>query len=417
MKLGLAVAILTLAFAAACGAFVWQPHIASFADDSVSYLLAAQSISPWHGASPIVLEAHRHEPPYPPLYPLVLALSAAAENLRLAHLLSALAIAAWLPLVYRLGRRWLQSSSAAAGAALATALVPALWINAMGILSEPLYGLILLAALCVLERDRMEPRALAALALLLCALVLTRSAGLVLVAAYGAWALTRRGRAWSELAALAMPALIAFAAYGLWVILRSSESSDSNAAIVIGGARALLSPEALGSIGRILARQATAIGQAWTGSLMVYWVPGRPVPVAVAALLGALALAGLGLRLARGKGDAWIAAGYLATFLVWPFYDQMGRFLFPVLPVLVLYAFDAVRHASARTGRPAVALGLLGFALLSLEIPALAFIGQRARIGGASAQIVDWYRTPGLDQARARAQVHLDLLADMDEIR
>jgi hypothetical protein len=229
--------------------------------------------------------------------------------------------------------------------------------------------------------------------------------------------MTRSERALSERMAGAWPALVAVGAYALWVLLRPAESSDENAAVLLQGTQALASTKAATVLATIVSRQAVAIAEAWTGSLMVYWVPGRPVPVAIAALVGGLVLAGLGLRLAKGRADAWIAAGYLATFLLWPFYDQMGRFLFPILPVLVLYAFHAAERLGAGFKRPALAPGVLALALLSLEIPALAFVYQRARIGGASAEIVDWYRTPGLEQALARSRVHLDLLADMEEIR
>ena len=412
-----AVAIVSAAFALVCGMFVWQPHIASFADDSVSYLLAAQAFSPWHGASALVLDAFRREPPYPPLYPLLLAVTGAAHDLRLAHLLSALMVAAWLPLAYLLGVRWLQSRAAAACAVFATASLPALWINAKGILSEPLYGLALLGTLYVLEQDGSERKMRILLAILLSALVLTRSAGLLLVAAYFVWAMTRRERLLSERMARAWPALVAVGAYALWVLLRPAESSDENATVLLQGTQALASAKAATVLATIVGRQADAIAEAWVGSIMVYWVPGRPVPVAIAALIGALSLAGLALRLGKGRADAWIAAGYLATFLLWPFYDQMGRFLFPILPVLVPYAFHAAQRLGAGLKRQALVPGLLALALLSLEIPALAFVYQRARIGGAKAEIVDWYRTPGLEQADARSRVHLDLLADMEEIR
>jgi hypothetical protein len=111
-------------------------------------------------------------------------------------------------------------------------------------------------------------------------------------------------------------------------------------------------------------------------------------------------------------------AAYLATFLAWPFYDQMGRFLFPVLPVLVLYAFWTIERAlQAAPRRAALAQGLLALLMLSLVVPALAFIAQRASSPEPYGAIIDWYRTPDLDRARARSRVHLDLMADMEEIR
>ena len=50
-RAGLAAGALTLAFAIACAAFVRQPTLATFADDSVSYLVMAQVFSPWQAAS------------------------------------------------------------------------------------------------------------------------------------------------------------------------------------------------------------------------------------------------------------------------------------------------------------------------------------------------------------------------------
>jgi hypothetical protein len=55
--------------------------------------------------------------------------------------------------------------------------------------------------------------------------------------------------------------------------------------------------------------------------------------------------------------------------------------------------------------------------VLSLTLPGLAFIQGRAKTEGRRREIVDWYRTPGLDEARRRARVQLDLMADMDQIR
>ena len=118
-----------------------------------------------------------------------------------------------------------------------------------------------------------------------------------------------------------------------------------------------------------------------------------------------------------GRHDAWIAAAYLATLLIWPFYDQMGRFLFPILPVLVLYAFWTLGRAMRAFGRRVdLVHGLLAVLLLSLTLPALAFLAQRAGVPERYAQVVDWYSTPDLSAARARARRHLDLFDDMQEI-
>jgi hypothetical protein len=401
-----------------CGAFVWQPTLATFADDSVSYLVMAQMFSPWEGASPAVAAAFAREAFYPPLFPLLLALAGAAHHVPWAHALTALLVAGWIPLVYVLGTRWLEDRRAAAAAALCMALLPALWVNAKGILSEPLFGLLLLATFCVVDGAGNERKSMWLPALLLTAMMLTRTAALPMIAAYALWALTRREHIFSERLRTAVPAAVAIAAYGAWVLLRPAATADSYAQIVLehgGGFFGAGNP--LAAIGASLWRQANALGEGWVGSLLLFWVDGRQARPLLACAIGGLALAGMVMRLLAGKPDVWMMAAYLATLLAWPFYDQMGRFLFPVLPVLVLYAFRSAAGALRLLGRPAIlGPGLVAILVLSLTLPALAFMVQRAQMPGRYAEIVDWYRTPDLSEARARAQRQLDLFADMQEI-
>ncbi len=414
-----AAAVLTLVFAIGCAAFVRQDTLATFADDSVSYLVMAQVFSPFRPASVAIAAAFPQEAVYPPLFPLVLALAGAAHDVAWAHVLTALILAACVPLVYLLGLRWLGSPGAAAAAVLLTVLLPSLWINAKGILSEPLFGVLLLGTICVLESGGAGWRRQAALALLLSALALTRTAALPLVAAYALWAVLQRAQLATARAQALIPALAAAVAYGAWLLLRPAETPDSYARILSEHGQGLRSSgDALAAAGASLLRQMNAVAEGWIGSLLIYWVEGRPARIALAAAIGGLALAGMVLRLRAGKADAWIVAAYLATYLIWPFYDQMGRFLFPLLPVLVLYAFLAAGRALEAAGRKAmIGHALLAALLLSLALPALAFIYQRARAPEPYVAITDWYRTPGLEDARARAEVHLSLMDDMDAIR
>jgi hypothetical protein len=417
------VAILTLGFAWACAAFVRQPGLATFADDSVSYLVMAQVFSPYQAASQAIAAAFPREAFYPPLFPVVLALAGGAHDIAWAHVLEALILAAAIPLAYALGVRWLDDRRAAAIVALCTALLPALWINAMGILSEPLFCLLLLGILYLIASGETAGTTGSArlwvLALLMSATLLTRSAALVMIAAYACWALTRRDRPFDLRARAAFPAFAALAVYLVWALLRPAATTDINARIVLAHGGAFLGADnPLAAVGASILRQANSVGEAWLGSVLLFWVEGRPVRTMLAGALGCLALGGLALRLAAGKADGWMMAGYLATFLLWPFYDQMGRFLFPVLPVLVLYAFWAVARALRSLRRPPI-LGhaVLAILVLSLATPALAFIYQRSQAPGRYAGIIDWYRTPDLARARARAQLQLDLFADMAEIR
>ena len=412
----LAAAALTAAFAVACTLFVWQPTLATFADDSVSYLVMAQVFSPYGAASPAIAAAFAREAFYPPLFPLVLALAGGAHDLAWAHALVALLLAAALPFAYRLGVRWLESRGAALAAIACIALAPALWIDSKGILSETLFCLLLLANFLVLEKEAHPGWKSGAL---MAALALTRTAALPIIGMYALWAAARKGDLRARLRAAA-PALAALAAYGLWVLVQPAHTEGDYASILSEKGQGLLGgPGGIGAaLAASLARQANAIAEGWAGSLLVYWVDGRPLRFALASAVGLLALAGMALRMRRGKADGWMSAAYLATLLAWPFYDQMERFLFPLLPVLILYAFLAAGEAlRAASGKPALAHTLLAALVLTLVLPAQAFLYQRAHAAGRVTQITDWYRTPDLRHARLRSEVHLQLMDDMHAIR
>jgi hypothetical protein len=409
---------LIVVFAALCTRFVWQPGLASFADDSVSYLIMGQVLSPWQSAPAPVADAFVREAFYPPLFPALLGVLGAAHRIALAHAVTALLLAGCLPLVYILAGRWLGGKWPAVAATAVIATLPSLWINVKGILSEPLFCLLLLAAFLLVESSDQNKKRYG-IAVLLMALALTRTVGLVVAAGYALWAITRPGQRLTGRVTSALPALAAVAAYGLWMLLRPAGTSDDYLRIVAERSRSMLSVDgdwtafALGVL-----RQTRSMAEAWAGSFILFWEEGRSMRLLLAGATGALALAGLAMRFVAGKADAWMTAAYLATFLLWPFYDQMTRFLFPVLPVLVLYAFWAGAEAARRIRRPAALVhAVLVLLVLSLSLPALGFIHQRSTAAGRQVDMTDWYRTPDLNEARLRSQTHLDLEADMAMIR
>lgn len=409
--------LISLVFAVLCTVFVWQPVLATFANDSVSYLIMAQVFSPFGQASAPVMAAFPHEAFYPPLFPALLAVTGAAHNIPWAHAVTALLLAMSLPFLYRLGERWFADSRAAVLALVCIVLLPSLWINIRGILSEPLFILLLAMLFCVLDAEGRNAGWKAGL--LMCALVLTRAAALPMIGVYMLWAMAEKDTAWTTRLRASAPALAALAAYGVWVLLRPSATVDDYARILMDRSQDFSASTGgfLVALTDSVVRQAKALLAGWNGSLLIYWIQGQPLRLLLAVLMGLMTLAGLIVRLVRGRPDAWMMAAYLATLLAWPFYEQMERFLFPVMPVLVLYMFVAfgelisIRWRSAWPG-----LIVPAMLLLALTLPAMAFIQQRAAAGGPAAWITDWYNTPDIDRARERVQTQLDLYKDMQAI-
>lgn len=413
----IAAGFVTLVFAVLCTLFVWQPVLATFADDSVSYLIMAQVFSPFGSATPAVAVAFPHEAFYPPLFPVLLALTGAAHNIPWAHAVTALLLTASLPFIYRLGVRWLTESWAAVLALVCIVLLPSLWINIRGILSEPLFTLLLAALFCVLHTEGRNSGWKAGL--LMAALVLTRAAALPMVGAYVLWAMAVRDATWKTRIRSAAPALAALAAYGVWILLRPAATVDDYAQILVDRSQDFSASTGgfLVALAHSVARQAHALVEGWDGSLLIYWIEAQPLRLVLATLLGLMALAGLVIRLVRGLPDAWMIAAFLATLLAWPFYEQMERFLFPVMPILVLYAFTTAAEVTSLKWRSTwPGLAMLAALMLALTLPAMAFVHQRSIEGGPATWITDWYRTPDIDWARSRVQTQLDLFNDMQKI-
>ena len=88
-----AIAAIAFVAGAIAFAFTWQPGLATFHDDSASYLVMAQAFSPWQSASAPVMAQMPFEK-YPPLFPALIAVAGAAYDWHWAHAIVAISFAA-----------------------------------------------------------------------------------------------------------------------------------------------------------------------------------------------------------------------------------------------------------------------------------------------------------------------------------
>ena len=138
-----ALAILT---GAAALWFVWQPGLGSLYDDSVSYLVMAQAMSPWSKPTAAIVAAFPMES-YPPAFPLALALVGGAEDWRIAHTFVATCFAVSVLLCGYYAREVTGSAVMAIATSFTLCVLPGAWLNLKGVLSEFPYLAISLAAL------------------------------------------------------------------------------------------------------------------------------------------------------------------------------------------------------------------------------------------------------------------------------
>jgi hypothetical protein len=400
--------------AGSCAAFfVWQPVLGSLYDDSVSYLLMAQ----WFAGTPLaaVTEAARIEK-YPPLFPLVLALSGGADDWRIAHAVVALSFALS---VYALGAHAFNITSSlriAIAAAIVYAVMPGTWLNMKGILSEFPYMAASFAALAWhgarLERPSLRTSTL--LGILLAAALLTRTVGIAL---WGALALSegvrllRTGdaqRARSTWPAFAIPVLLA----GLWYALRPATGEDP---YIHYGARAF--SEVVPNL--------QALSDAWLNWILVFWgEPWKPTFI----LAAAVGIAGLGGTLARalhGEFDALYCVLFLAILIAWPFPGQMYRLAFPIAPLLIVNALWTAERFATRMGERGRGWGALA-ALVPLTacLPAVLWLvierSQASETAGPNrklSDIAEFYRIPDRRAAVANAARQVGAFSDLERIR
>lgn len=298
------------------------PHLGYLHDDAI-YWVCARSLAAGDGYRIASLPGQPYQTKYPPLYPLLLAAvwridPVFPRNLALAHLL------AWLmvPLYVMVGG----TGGVQKGL---VALNPFVALAGASLLSELPFSILLLLALALVERAR-DPRRPAWLAIAAGALgaaaFLTRSAGVVLLAAAPlAFALRRQFHRAALFAGAMLPVV---AGWFLWAHVHRSSAVSAYYTDYLGYYwQDVAARDLPGMAWRNLDSLLTSLG-----SLLVFGTNLRNI----AWLLAAAALAGV-VRLSRREGvnSFHLFTGFYLLLLVFWNYMPDQRFLLPVYPVLL----------------------------------------------------------------------------------
>ena len=389
------------------------PSLTSFADDSSNYLVMALHYSPWVPASPAIQAAWPLQY-HPPLFPLLLAGTGAAHSFLAAHLITLVLGAAAIVLFWRFSLFVLGDTTWAMVLTMLFPFLPGFLLGMQGILSESLYLLLTIGFLLSAKREEPHPGVRIATLSLLVATLLTRSFGVVLVGALIARAVFdwkhSRAIAKSDLK-LAVGAMLIFVALHL---LLMPGGKGEYGGILQGMVR---NGGELGWAGlsQYLLGQGTNLLDSWASFFLIYWRPGSPLFWVLLGLL-ATACAGLVMRLRQNQLDAWYVLGSLALLMAWPFPGQMLRFLFPLVPLLLLHAAWAIKSVGQRAQLAGGAACLL---LLVAVLPVHAFI--QGRLSAAEqlglVPVYEWLRKPDYPFARQDLEVQNAMLGDFARLR
>jgi 4-amino-4-deoxy-L-arabinose transferase-like glycosyltransferase len=415
--------VLALASAPLFIAFAWQSTIATVSDDSVSYLAMARwfagsadaHLAPW-------LAWHSH---FPPVFPILLALTGGSGDLLVAHIVVAALAAVSVFLVARYAALRLESDWGGFWVAAAFLALPTAWIGAKGILSEPLFLALSMGALLAHEKwlARGQGRASAYLAfgILVGLAHSTRAAGITLLAAFVVHEAMRAASTRRIPPARAALALLPAAAFVLaWAALRPG--GHVYAHTIRSMARTWLE-EPLRSA-RVTSEM---LSGGWLATFVAEGDVSAPVRAALFAL-GAIALAGSVRAALRNRLDGWYVLLTAVMLFLWVFgVENMRRLLYPVVPLALLYAAEIVIACVRRLGvrKPRMAVAAICAAPMALCIPATALVAGKSLdreplVPGSrysAADMTDYYRLINRQDALALAAKHAATLAGLEALR
>jgi len=321
--------------------FVSTNEIVSLGSDNVSYLLMAEAFSPYRTATEIVREAAGHQT-YPPLFPLVLALLGASSDYLWAHRIVGGEFLLSCALLYFLARKMLGSTSLALIVLLAFGLIPASWVNVLGILSENQYLALSLGAFLFLRRERSRNTDSICLAGLLIAAVLTRSIGLALAGAVlmGAFFWSRSElNSRRQAAAATLAAAISFV---LWMVFSGSASESHYLENWLQVGR-VLTDAGLGGMDQFLVFQIIQIWEALLTGLIHHWVLKGESTVILLFLFLFVALIDITWRLKSGEVEAIYLLVFLCVLMCWGAAGgQMWRLVYPIIPLILVFFVSGI---------------------------------------------------------------------------
>ena len=411
--------------------FVSTSEIVSLGSDNVSYLLMAETFSPYQTATEIVREAARYQT-YPPLFPLLLALLGASSDYLWAHRIVGGEFLLACVLLYFLARKMLGSAGLALIALLAFGLIPASWINVLGILSENQYLVLSLGAFLLLRRDQPRSADSVCLAVLLIAAVLTRSIGLALIVAVliGAW-ISSKGEPSSrrQRTAATLAAAISFV---LWEVF-SGEPSESHYLENWLQVGRLLSDAGLAGICQFLIFQVIQIWEAVLTGLIHHWVLAESTFVLLLLFL-LVALMDIAFRLKSQELEAIYILVFLCVLMGWGAAGgQTWRLVYPIIPLLLVFFVSGIdricRSIPVNKYQKHIRFFLCGLLLTTLSNGGLVILARHQHSRGNDTEgyryMTAYYQGISLSAAKSKSQAELaiieglrkvDLLTDPDSV-
>lgn len=362
---------------------VWFDSLSSIANDSVHYLVMARHYSPWLSESNAIASAWLLQD-FPPFFPWVLAFSGAAHSLLYSHLLVAIFGLVSLYFYYLLACRWLDNQLLAIFPLLVFSLSPGFLLGLQGILSESLYLLLVLIFLLLYSpEEKRSAGQLILIIILLAAIMLTRTTGIALGLAIIAQvffaSIAQKKIQFQPVLIVAASLIIYLLLMALWGPVEQSHYLGLLIQYISG--TDLYEAGSTNPVHFSLLTQLKYQIESWPAYWLINWnTTAFSASYFIILLLALTSMSGLFLRLLKNKVDAWYVLFFLLILLVWPHPGQLFRLVFPIMPLLLIYAGYAIRkllELKRKNSRKGLVLAGFYLTILAATLPSHAFIHAR----------------------------------------
>lgn len=330
------------------GLIVFEPTLFP-GGDNAAYLILGEALRTGEGYRDLYLPGAPLHAKYPPLLPSLLALLGWGGGVMVPKVLMLVCTTGVVWVTAHFGRRWAGRGPALAAAGV-LAVNPTLLEYGHYILSEAPFTLFVMTALWLALREDTKGVVLALMAA--AAAFMTRTAGVALLFAMPlAWVLAgRRSHALGS-AGAAIAAIGGWALYQRWAapgrdgylteLLLANPYDAGTGSVELGGLLVRAAENSWRYVESVLPQ--TLAGPGSLGGA-------GGVSVALGLAVGAAALAGWALRAREGLRPVEVfAVLYAGIILTWPSAWTDRRFLLPLLPVLLVFAFVAVWRLASRS--------------------------------------------------------------------
>ena len=316
----------------------WSSALPVLGGDHAAYLLMADRLSPFGVHGDQVTRAALDFIYFPPLYPMILGLSGATStNIEMAHAVTITFLFAAFVWSFLWANDETRNSLQSFLLVLVFALIPATFFQSFGILSEPLYLWLTMLAVWLLGRSEIPASRLYMAAAVIGLAAITRTARVALIAAFAVFLFLRKEKNGLRLV------LLSAAPVCIWNVLKWLLDYPGGYVWIL---TSIAEKKTLGFL--LWEKPVNELHGLWVGWITSFDHTPVLASMIVATLVGVACIAGAVRRARAGKFDGIYVFLYIAMLLVWPSTPDAKRFLYVILPILLVQGLLSISALSRR---------------------------------------------------------------------